>query len=127
MNSLTVGNGNFAFTAGITGLQTFYREYEEGISLGTMSNWGWHTIPNSENYKRSDTYRYWDVEGRQVPYEDQIEESPEAKEAAHYFRSNPHRLHLGIIRLKILKSNGQEITIKIFKILFSNLIYGGEK
>lgn len=115
MNPLTVGNGNFAFTTDITGLQTFYREYEAGIPLGTMSNQGWHTIPNNENYKRSETYRYWEVEGRQVPYEDQMEESSEAKKAAHYFRSNPHRLHLGIIRLKILKSDDKEIVLDDLK------------
>ncbi|MCL4482144.1 MAG: hypothetical protein M1445_05935 [Bacteroidetes bacterium] len=32
--SLSVGNGNFAFTTDITGLQTFYREYENGVTLG---------------------------------------------------------------------------------------------
>lgn len=40
--SLSVGNGEFAFTTDITGLQTFYREYENGVTLGTQSNWGWH-------------------------------------------------------------------------------------
>jgi len=111
MSPLTIGNGDFAFTADITGLQTFFKEYEEGIPLGTMSNWGWHSIPNN-NYQRSETYSYHDVAGRQVPYEDQIETSKRSKVAADYFRSNPHRLHLGIIRLKIIKADGQEIVIE---------------
>ena len=34
---LQVGNGNFAFTADVTGLQTFYGH--------TLSNWGWHEEP----------------------------------------------------------------------------------
>jgi hypothetical protein len=138
MAPLSAGNGNFAFTTDLTGLQTFYQEYEQGIPLGTMSNWGWHTIPNkkftgvefprhvksfphyenlinSPKYQRKETYSYHEVEGREVPYEDQIESSPRAMEAANYFRSNPHRLHLGIIRLKILKSNGEEIVIEDVK------------
>jgi hypothetical protein len=109
--SLTVGNGNFAFTTDITGLQTFYKEYEEGVSLGTMSNWGWHTIPNTENYNIAETYLYHEVEGRQVPYEHQLNTSPRALEAVSYYRENPHRLHLGIIRLVIIKENGEEITL----------------
>jgi hypothetical protein len=108
---LSVGNGNFAFTTDITGLQTFYKEYEEGVSLGTMSNWGWHTIPDTMGYEMSDTYNYFDVDGRQVPYQDQLTDSDRAKEAAGYFRQNPHRLHLGIIRLLITKNNGDEIEI----------------
>ncbi len=43
LSSLSVGNGEFAFTTDVTGLQTFPDFYSKGISLGTMSNWGWHT------------------------------------------------------------------------------------
>lgn len=110
--SLSVGNGNFAFTTDITGLQTFYKEYEEGVSLGTMSNWGWHTHPNMEGYTRSETYRYFQVEGREVPYEDQLRASPRAMDAGNYFRENPHRLHLGVIRLMIKKADGEEMMIR---------------
>ncbi|MDE7263515.1 MAG: hypothetical protein K2N64_02495 [Anaeroplasmataceae bacterium] len=39
-NPLTIGNGNFAFTCDITGLQTFYKEYLP-IPLCTMSNYHW--------------------------------------------------------------------------------------
>lgn len=35
---LQVGNGNFAFGADITGLQTFR-------PFATMSTWGWHSFP----------------------------------------------------------------------------------
>jgi hypothetical protein len=41
LNSLTAGNGKFAFTLGITGLQSFPEFYENGIPLGTQSQWGW--------------------------------------------------------------------------------------
>ena len=40
---LTVGNGEFAFTADATGLQTFPELYEAGTPLCTQSQWGWHT------------------------------------------------------------------------------------
>ena len=37
LGSLSVGNGEFAFTVDVSGLQTFYKEYENGISLGIQS------------------------------------------------------------------------------------------
>ncbi len=111
LNSLSIGNENFAFTTDITGLQTFYKEYESGVSLGTMTNWGWHTVPNTEHFNISETYSYHNINGRQVPYEDQIRTSDRSIRAANYFRENPHRLHLGLIRLIIKKKNGEEISI----------------
>lgn len=38
--SLTVGNGSFAVTVDATGLQTFPEYYENGVCLGTFSDWG---------------------------------------------------------------------------------------
>jgi hypothetical protein len=112
--TLSVGNGNFAFTTDFTGLQTFYKEYENGVSLGTQSNWGWHTEPNIENYDITETYYYYEIENRKVPFRDQRigpDSSPRASEAISYFRENPHRIHLGLIRLVIKKENGEEIEI----------------
>ena len=40
---LSVGNGELAFTADVTGLQTFAEAYDATIPLGTLSQWGWHT------------------------------------------------------------------------------------
>src|SRR5262245_49052106 len=42
---LSLGNGEFAFTADITGLQTFPDEYKEAMPLCAMAQWGWHTTP----------------------------------------------------------------------------------
>lgn len=44
-NALTVGNGDFAFTADLTGLQTFNDSYpgRSSFPLLTLSNWGWHS------------------------------------------------------------------------------------
>ena len=41
--SLSVGNGEFAFTVDATGLQTFPAMYSKGVPLGTQSQWGWHS------------------------------------------------------------------------------------
>ena len=54
LSPLSVGNGRFCYTADITGMQTFPELYREGIPLSTMSEWGWHRFPNTENYQLSD-------------------------------------------------------------------------
>src|SRR5882757_1382413 len=48
--SLSVGNGAFAFTVDITGLQSFPDVYKAGVPLGTQSEWGWHSFPNDSGY-----------------------------------------------------------------------------
>ena len=96
--SLTVGNGEFAFTADVTGLQTFPDLYKAGVPLGTMSQWGWHSFPNTENLTRQETLKDYDFgRGRQEPYAVQFNEDGRQKDAANYYRVNPHRLHLGVI------------------------------
>ena len=97
--SLSIGNGNFAFTTDITGLQTFYREYEDGVALGTMSNWGWHSFPNDGNYQMKETWLMHPVAGREVPFEHQLRTSPRAMEAVNHFRENmrDHPMVLGMV------------------------------
>lgn len=106
LSSLSVGNGGFAYTVDATGLQTFPEIYKNGVCLGTMSNWGWHSFPNTENYKLEETYKYYDVEGRKVPYAFQWKEPERKRDASNYFRVNEHRLHLGIVGLELTHSNG---------------------
>jgi len=113
--SLSVGNGEFAFTTDLTGLQTFYSDYENGVPLGTQSNWGWHTNPNTEGYDRSETLKYFEVEGRQVPYRHQLKDDPRAEAACNYFRENPHRLHLGMIGLVLTNSEGETARLEDIK------------
>lgn len=115
LSALAVGNGNFAFTTDLTGLQTFYSDYEDGMPLGTQSNWGWHTCPNNDNYSIDETLKYFEVEGRQVPYRHQLNNSKRATDACTYFRANPHRLHLGMIGLRLIKENGGEAGIEDIK------------
>jgi hypothetical protein len=47
---LSVGNGELAFTADATGLQTFAEAYDATIPLGTLAQWGWHTAPNPNGW-----------------------------------------------------------------------------
>ena len=92
--SLSVGNGHFAFTVDATGLQTFPETYRNGIPLGTMSDWGWHSFPNKQQLTTQETLRLYDFgRGRQEPYAVQIKEDGRKKDAANYYRVNPHRLH----------------------------------
>ena len=96
--SLTVGNGEFAFTVDVTGLQSFPELYRNGVPLGTQSQWGWHSFPNTKNLTREETLKDYDFgRGRQEPYAVQFNEDGRQKDAANYYRVNPHRLHLGII------------------------------
>lgn len=96
--SLTVGNGEFAFTVDVTGLQSFPELYRNGVPLGTQSQWGWHSFVNTKNLTRQETLKDYDFgRGRQEPYAVQFNEDGRQKDAANYYRVNPHRLHLGAI------------------------------
>lgn len=96
--SLTVGNGGFAFTVDVTGLQTFPELYSKGVPLGTQSHWGWHSFPNPEKFTHDETLKDYDFgRGRQEPYSVQFNEAGRNKDAANWYRVNPHRLHLGAL------------------------------
>ncbi len=103
LSPFTVGNGEFAYTADITGLQTFPGAYENGIPLCTQSQWGWHVCPDSQNYVLDQTFEYFDTYGRQVPYA-----SIQDSRAGQWLRANPHRLHLGRIGFSITKSDSSK-------------------
>lgn len=105
--SLSVGNGGFAFTTDITGLQTFPEHYRNGVPLGTQSEWGWHSFDNPEQYRIEESYKMYDFgHGHRELYATQPK-TGRAKGAADWYRSNPHRLHLGCIGLEMegLKPN----------------------
>ncbi len=113
LNPLSVGNGNFAFTVDASGLQTFPDFYSKGISLGTMSNWGWHTDENPSNYSLSDVYKTYQVHGRSVDYVHQFRAGEDSGKAAasDWLRANPHRIHLGMIGLQVMKNDESEISV----------------
>src|SRR6266700_6768472 len=68
LSSLSVGNGQFAFTTDITGLQSFPDTYQKGIPLGTQSEWGWHSFPNDSGFRFDESLRLYHLNGRVVPY-----------------------------------------------------------
>jgi len=98
---LSVGNGRFAFTTDITGLQTFADAYEKGFPLTTMSQWGWHSFKNPKEYKLSDTFIELGTADHQAPYN-----INQKSDAAQWLRSNPHQTSLARIGLVLKKSNG---------------------
>lgn len=113
LSPLTVGNGEFAYTVDITGLQTFPKHYERGIPLGTMTQWGWHYFPNTGNYSLEDVARYYKVGQDSVPYWYQYSGHADKRkiEATDWLRENPHRLHLGLIGLEMLRDDSARIEI----------------
>jgi len=102
---LSVGNGEFAFTVDATGLQTFPEAFDETIPLGTLSNWGWHSWPNPDNWS-IDRFRHneFDSHGRRVGYADipGNKRTPEIE----WLRANPHRLHLGRVGFRLTRADG---------------------
>lgn len=101
LSPLSVGNGEFAFTADITGLQTLSRDYENAMPLCTMSQWGWHTRPAPEGLDgKSLRLTPYDTYGREVGYETSSEGQTELYQ---WLRENPHRLHLG--RISFCRTN----------------------
>jgi hypothetical protein len=101
---LSVGNGQFAFSADITGLQTFPDAFEPTIPLATLSHWGWHTAPNPKGWSM-DKFNYTEFEsgGRKVGYADIRRDRPAETE---WLRSNPHRLHLGRVGFQLTRGDG---------------------
>jgi protein-glucosylgalactosylhydroxylysine glucosidase len=103
LSPLSVGNGEFAFSADITGLQSFPEQYE--VPLGTQSNWGWHYTGGHDRFTEKDAdYQLFDTHGRQVGYPMKPGSKPEAY---HWLRQNPHRLHLGRISFRFLRETGE--------------------
>lgn len=100
--SLSVGNGEFAFTVDATGLQTFPELYSKGVPLGTQSQWGWHSFGNPENYQPEEYLKEYDFgRGHKEVYACQFKEEGRQKGASNWYRMNPHRLHLGIVGLEL--------------------------
>lgn len=112
----TLGNGGFAFTADVTGLQTF----NTSAPLNTLSNWGWHTTPIPKSVTPSATpqdFQYQQVEahGKSSGYptgcvtgETPCEWKTDTRQAATtaWLRANPHRLNLGRLYLRPAPGSG---------------------
>lgn len=107
LSPLAVGNGCFAFTADVTGLQTFPEAYQ--VPLGTQSEWGWHSTTKRDLYTHDDiAFQQLDTYGRNVGYP---LDPKDREEAYHWLRQNPHRLQLGRLSFRFLKENGAEAVV----------------
>jgi polygalacturonase/rhamnogalacturonyl hydrolase YesR len=114
LTSLTVGNGHFATTVDVTGLQSYVDDYKNGIPLNAMSDWGWHSFPNKDKLKPEESEKAFDFgHGHQEIYAVEYKKAEEGRHklATEYFRVNPHRLNLGAIGLELKDANGQRIPL----------------
>ncbi|MFK0003300.1 hypothetical protein [Paenarthrobacter sp. NPDC090522] len=107
---VSVGNGEFAFTMDLTGLQTFPGSYPVGARdelppgtlLGTQAQWGWHSVPPEASYDLSGSTVLYDSPRGPVPYVDMVGDIVDDREtgtsrAETWLRANAHRLDLGRI------------------------------
>ncbi|KIY73388.1 hypothetical protein CYLTODRAFT_428495 [Cylindrobasidium torrendii FP15055 ss-10] len=89
---LQVGNGNFAFGADITGLQSIQ-------PYGILSSWGWKndSLPEGKTQADIDAYRgtSWPNHGREVQYDFGGNDSAIEK----WLTANPNRVNLGRLGL----------------------------
>ena len=100
--SLSVGNGGFAVTTDVTGMQTFPEYYRGGVPLGTQSDWGWHSFDNPEQLRIEESYKEEDFgHGHKELYATEFREDGRPRRAAQWYRMNPHRLHLGCNGLEV--------------------------
>jgi protein-glucosylgalactosylhydroxylysine glucosidase len=115
LSSLTIGNGKFAFTVDVTGLQSFPDAYARGVPLGTQSEWGWHSFPNTAGHQFESSLKTYLLNGKEVSYAVQWNEPGKNKDAANWFRQNPHRLQLGTIGFEFKMKNGTVARIEDIK------------
>ncbi|HVT74468.1 MAG TPA: glycoside hydrolase 43 family protein [Lacunisphaera sp.] len=94
---LTVGNGGFAFTVDVTGLQTFGDHYYlDGIPLETLARWCWTTEDNPQGFKLADTNEsYPQADGTSVALPSKL-----GTAASDWLRRNPQLHPLGQISLE---------------------------
>jgi hypothetical protein len=119
---VTVGNGDFAYTADITGMQSFTTFHDQAVAImqgrtavntATMSTWGWHEMPNPDGYTLDDAMTEHQTRRGPVRYPDRHDlegamrgqVSDENKPGA-WLNENPHRLDLGRIGLSFHDQRG---------------------
>ena len=97
---LQVGNGDFAYSFDITGLQTF-------TAFNTLSNWGWLSspLPGGASVEQF-AGQTWMTHGRPVRYP---MPDPERPQLSQWMASNPHRFNLGRIGLVLASRDGSPV------------------
>jgi len=112
LSSLTVGNGRFATTVDVTGMQSFPDVYKVGVPLCTMSEWGWHSFPNTDSLRPNESWQSvrFPQRSHAEVYAVEYKKGGRQQAATTYFRANPHRLNLGTIGLSYVNNEGNEWT-----------------
>lgn len=93
---LSLGNGDFTFTADCTGLQSFVEPVVGGIPCTTMSQWGLHSYPSAAKDDSALLLQYFQAGTRQVGY---MTDPTGQQELFEQLRINPHRFNLARIGL----------------------------
>ncbi len=113
---LSIGNGEIAFTADVTGLQSFPGAYENGLPLCTQAQWAWHTSPFNKKEFYPDKKKFkltsYNIKDRKIKYPTG---SNGQEKIYHWLRKNPHKFHLGRIGLEVNLSNGKNFNLKDLK------------
>ena len=90
--------------------------YKNGIPLDILSDWGWHSFPNPDNYTLKDAFRNYNVHGRIIAYP-----TDASSKAGKWLRENPQRLPLGVIGFDLKKPNGSKAKVEDIKNIFQKL------
>ncbi|QKJ20508.1 hypothetical protein [Microbacterium hominis] len=123
-NVVSVGNGDFAFNADLTGMQSFsafhdpvagHREGRTVVNTTTMSSWGWHSMPNPEGYVLGDAMTTYETARGPVIYPDKHDMmgamtgavTDEFKPGA-WLNANPQRIDLGRIGVELRSHAGSD-------------------
>jgi hypothetical protein len=136
--AVSVGNGDFAYTADITGMQTFTAFHDPAVAIAramasgaeaasaaftaqpvlatsTMSTWGWHEMPNPDGFTLDDAMTEYQTARGPVKYPDRYDAVAavsgtvdEANRAGAWLNVNPQRIDLGRIGLELRSQPGSE-------------------
>ncbi|YCK80760.1 glycoside hydrolase family 43 protein [Arthrobacter sp. D3-18] len=117
---VSVGNGEFAFTMDLTGLQSLPNHYPVGARddlppgtlLGTQAQWGWHSVPSPQPYDLAGSTVLYDSPRGPVPYVDMVGDIVNDREtdtslAETWLRANVHRLDLGRVGFRWLEDGAE--------------------
>ena len=122
---VSVGNGDFAYTADIPGMQTFPEFHDPvaaqarqdvALNTATMSSWAWHEMPNPDGFTLDDAMTTHDTPRGPVSYPDKHDlmaamsgEVGEGYRAGAWLNANPQRLDLGRIGFELRRAPGGEV------------------
>jgi hypothetical protein len=119
---LTVGNGDFAYSADVTGMQTFIEFHDPlaaamrraaAVNTATMSTWGWHEMPNPHGFVLDDAMSRYETPRGPVLYPDRYDmraamsgQVQDDYRAGTWLHENPQRIDLGRIGLALRAEPG---------------------